>query len=131
MVFRISKKLELHFPTLKIQKSQIYAFADSYSQAAYYLASVSDRVYLHPLGAVDWKGFKTEQLFFKSFEDQYGIKMEVVRHGKFKSAGEPFLADKMSEANRKQMQALISSLWNHFSEDVAKKAEIFLRKVWI
>jgi len=69
----------------------ITAFADVYDQKNYYLSSVADSIYVNPVGGIDFKGLSSEILYFKDFQDKYGIKMEVIRHGKYKSAVEPFL----------------------------------------
>ena len=90
----------------------ITAYADVYSQAAYYLSSVADSVYLNPVGNVDFKGLALEVLFLKDFQDKTGVKFEVVRHGKYKSAVEPFLENEMSEANREQTLGFLQSLWD-------------------
>ena len=71
----------------------IYAYADFYGQKEYYLASVADKVFLNPQGILDFKGLSSEVLFFKDLQEKTGVKMEVVRHGKYKSAVEPFLSD--------------------------------------
>ncbi|MCM2301613.1 MAG: S49 family peptidase, partial [Flavobacteriaceae bacterium] len=78
----------------------VSAYADFYEQKNYYLSSVSDSVFINPLGMLDFRGLSTEVLYFKDFEDKYGVKMEVVRHGKYKSGAEPFLFNKMSDENR-------------------------------
>ena len=98
----------------------IYAYADFYGQKEYYLASVADEVFLNPQGIMDFKGLSSEVLFFKDFQEKTGVKMEVVRHGKYKSAVEPFLADRMSDENRLQIKSLIESLWGSMLEDVAE-----------
>lgn len=97
----------------------IAAYADNYSQRAYYLESVADSIFLNPVGSVDLKGLSAEVLFFKKFQEKYGIKMDVIRHGKYKSAVEPFLEEEMSPANREQTTALIYSIWETFSTDIA------------
>jgi protease-4 len=97
----------------------ITAFSDFYSQRNYYLSSVADTMYINPTGSVDLKGLGAEILFYKDFEDKYGIKMEVIRHGKYKSAVEPFIANKMSDANREQMTELLMSIWSKFKGDIA------------
>ena len=78
----------------------VMAYADAYGQKEYYLSSVADSLFLSPIGQIDFKGLASEILFFKDFQDKYGVKMEVIRHGKYKSAVEPFLENKMSKANR-------------------------------
>ncbi len=102
----------------------VYAYSDFYSQKDYYLASVADEVYLNPVGALDFKGLSTEVLYFKDFQEKTGVKMEVIRHGKYKSAVEPFLSNTMSEENRLQIQELISSIWNVIVDDVSASRDI-------
>ena len=97
----------------------IYAFGDYFSQKGYYLASVSDSIFLHPMGGMEFKGLAAEVLFYKDFQEEYGFKMEVVRHGKYKSAVEPYLEDKMSEANRTQITSLLNSVWESASTAIA------------
>ncbi len=97
----------------------IYAYADLYMQKDYYLASVADSVFLNTVGVMDFKGLSSEVLFFKDFQEKTGIKMEVIRHGKYKSAVEPFLSNEMSEANRTQIKELLGSLWNSMVDDIS------------
>ncbi len=97
----------------------IYAYADFYSQKNYYLSSVADSVFLNPVGGIDFKGLSTEVLYLKDLEDKTGIQMEVIRHGKYKSAVEPFLTNKMSDANREQISSFLNSIWNEFAIDIA------------
>ena len=74
----------------------IFAYADFYTQKDYYLASVADSIFLNPVGVLDFKGLASEVLFFKDLQEKTGVKMEVIRHGKYKSAVEPFIANEMS-----------------------------------
>lgn len=97
----------------------VMAYADSYGQKEYFLSSVADSVFVSPIGQVDFKGLSSEILFFKDFQDKYGVKMEVIRHGKYKSAVEPFLENKMSVSNRIQMEELLGSLWKDILYDVS------------
>ena len=97
----------------------IYAYGDYFSQRGYYLASVSDSIFLHPMGGMEFKGLAAEVLYYKDFQEEYGFKMEVVRHGKYKSAVEPYLESEMSEANRTQISALLNSVWGSISEAIA------------
>ena len=97
----------------------VYAYGDFYMQKDYYLVSVADSIFLNPVGALDFKGLSSEVLFFKDLQEKTGIKMEVIRHGKYKSAVEPFLSNEMSDANRTQIMDLISSLWNSMIEDIS------------
>lgn len=102
----------------------IYTFADFYMQKDYYLASVADSIFINPVGALDFKGLSSEVLFYKDLQEKTGIKMEVIRHGKYKSAVEPFLENEMSEANRTQIKELISSLWNSLVEEISEGRNI-------
>jgi len=102
----------------------IYAFGDYYTQKDYYLASVANKVFLNPVGALDFKGLSTEVLFFKDLQEKSGIKMEVIRHGKYKSAVEPFLANEMSDANRVQLKELLENLWGSMLSDISKSRDI-------
>ena len=102
----------------------IYAYGDFYTQKDYYLASVANEVYLNPVGALDFKGLSTEVLFFKDLQEKSGIKMEVIRHGKYKSAVEPFLANEMSEANRTQIKELLDALWHSMLTNISKSRDI-------
>lgn len=97
----------------------ITAYADFYSQKDYYLSSVADSIYINPTGGIDLKGLGAEILFYKDFEDKYGIKMEVIRHGKYKSAVEPYIANKISDANREQLSELLHSIWDKFKSDMS------------
>lgn len=107
----------------------VWAYANTYSQKEYYLNSVANTVYLNPAGDLDFKGLSSEIMFFKDFQDKSGIHMEVIRHGKYKSAVEPFLENKMSDANREQITALLNSIWATVSADIAKSRNIPLPKL--
>ena len=96
----------------------IYSYGDYYGQKGYYLASVSDSIFLHPMGGMEFKGLAAEVLYYKDFQEKYGFKMEVVRHGKYKSAVEPYLENEMSENNHTQIASLLHSIWNQVSEDI-------------
>lgn len=98
----------------------ITAYGDFFGQKSYYLSSIADSIYLNPIGGIDLKGLGTELLFFKDFQDKYGVKMEVIRHGKYKSAAEPFITNKMSDENREQITELLNSIWTTFKTDISK-----------
>jgi protease-4 len=98
----------------------ITAYSDYYTQKSYYLSSVADSIFINPVGGADFRGLSSEVLYFKDFQDKYGIKMEIIRHGKYKSAVEPFLTDKMSEANREQITSFLTSIWSEIVTDIAK-----------
>lgn len=107
----------------------VFAYSNTYDQKEYYLNSVATTIYLNPVGEMDFKGLATELLFFKDFQDKYGIKMEVIRHGKYKSAVEPFLENKMSAANREQVTSLQNSIWNSMLVDIAISRNISVAKL--
>jgi protease-4 len=102
----------------------VYSYADVYSQKEYYLNSVANTIYINPIGELDFKGLSAEIMFFKDFEEKSGLKMEVIRHGKYKSAVEPFLENKMSDANKEQTTQLLNSIWESVVTDIAKSRKI-------
>ena len=97
----------------------IIAHADAYTQKTYYLATAADKIYLTPTGDFDFKGLQATVLLFKRALDKYGIDMQVIRHGAFKSAVEPFLSDEISDANREQLDVMLSSLWGKMIEEIS------------
>ena len=107
----------------------IYSYADVYSQKEYYLNSVANQIYINPIGELDFKGLSAEIMFFKDFEDKSGLKMEVIRHGKYKSAVEPFLENKMSDANREQTTQLLNSIWNSVVTDISKSRNVSVERL--
>ena len=102
----------------------VYAYANYYSQDEYYLNSIANKVYLNPVGEVDFKGLSAEILYLKELQEKSGVKFEVIRHGKYKSAVEPFLAQEMSPENREQMTVLLQSIWNIIVADIAKSRKL-------
>ena len=102
----------------------VYAYANYYTQGEYYLNSVADQVYLNPMGEVDFKGLSSEIIYMKDLQEKTGVKMEVIRHGKYKSAVEPFLAQEMSPENREQMTVLLNSVWNTIVADISKSRKL-------
>lgn len=98
----------------------VYAYGDMYMQKDYYLASVADSVFLNPTGTLDFRGLSSEVLFFKDLQENSGVKMEVIRHGKYKSAVEPFLSNTMSPENRQQISELLLSIWDTYLEDIGE-----------
>lgn len=108
----------------KLSGKFIYAHSDFFMQKDYYLASVANKIYLNPVGAMDFKGLYSEVLYFKELQEKSGVKMEVIRHGKYKSAVEPYLSDSMSEENRTQIRELLSSIWGTMIEDIANSRNI-------
>lgn len=107
----------------------VYAYANSYSQKEYYINSVADQIYLNPMGEVDLKGLSAEIIYMKDLQEKTGVKMEVIRHGKYKSAVEPFLAQEMSPENREQMTVLLNSVWNSIVVDIAKSRKLSIAQL--
>lgn len=97
----------------------VMAYADVYSQKNYYLSSMADSLFVNPVGYVEFQGLRSERLYYKDFQNQFGVKMEVIRHGKFKSAMEGYLANEMSEANREQTESFLHSIWDEFIQDIS------------
>lgn len=119
-----SKELRDKLEDFKKSKKFVMAYATVFSQKEYYISSVADAVYLNPSGEMEFKGLGTEMLFYKNFQDQTGLKMEIIRHGKFKSAVEPFLAQEISKENREQVTFLLQSIWNSLVADISKNRNV-------
>ena len=102
----------------------IYAYGDLYTQKGYYLASVSDSIFLNPVGILEFKGLASEVLYYKDFQEEYGVKMEVIRHGKYKSAVEPYLENEMSADNRYQIKTLLNDIWETVREEIGEARDL-------
>jgi protease IV len=104
----------------------IYSYSDGISQKAYYLATVADSLIMNPMGTFDFRGLNAELPFFKKAMDKFGIEMQVIRgkNNKFKSAVEPFMYDKMSEANREQTSTYLNSIWDGILKGISKDRNI-------
>lgn len=102
----------------------IVAYGDFYTQGAYYVASVADKVYINPKGAIDWHGIGAQTMFYKDFMAKFGVKYEVVKVGTFKSATETFTEEKMSDANRLQTKTFIDGTWRNVCDAVSKSRGI-------
>ena len=102
----------------------IYAYSDYMSQKGYYVSSVADSIFMNPMGMMQLKGLSSEVLYYQDFQNKYGVKMEVIRHGKYKSAVEPYLQDHMSDENRIQIQSLLDAVWETLRDEVAQSRGI-------
>ena len=122
---------ELRNALIDFKKSEkfIVAHADSYTHGTYYLASVADELYLTPEGSLEFSGLSADIVFFKSMLAKIGIEPVVIRHGKFKSAVEPFLQDEISEANEKQTRKYVQSLWNTLIEGISEQRDISVEQL--
>lgn len=103
---------------------KIIAYADTYSQGSYYLASVTDKIYLNPIGMVDWHGIGAQPVFYKDMLAKFGIKFQVVKVGTFKSATETYTEEHMSDANRLQTKMFLDGTWKQVCNAVSKSRGI-------
>lgn len=107
----------------------IVAYGDIYTQATYYVASVADKVYLNPSGQIDWHGLASQTMFLKDALAKFGVQMQVVKVGAYKSATEMFTGDKMSDANREQVTAFLGGIWQNVCQDVAKSRKVSVEQL--
>jgi protease-4 len=102
----------------------VVAYADNYMQKNYYLATVADKILINPQGMVELKGLSAELMFFKNTLDKLGIEMQVVKVGTYKSAVEPYINTKMSDANREQVSIFLGSIWKNMVGEISKSRKI-------
>ena len=102
----------------------IITYADIYTQGTYYLSSSANKVYLNPQGQIDWHGLSSQPVFVKDLLKKFGVKMQVMKVGTYKSATEMFTGDKMSDANREQTSAYLNSIWGNITKDVSATRNI-------
>jgi protease-4 len=116
---------------LDFKKSEkfIYCYSESLSQSSYYLASVSDKIFVHPQGMIDLRGLASEIIFFKGLLDKIDVDMQIIRHGTYKSAVEPLMLDKMSAANKEQIQTCLGSVWNHIVANISKSRSLDIKTI--
>ena len=124
-----TKALRDELESFKKSGKFVYSYADYYSQRDYYLNSVANSIYLNPIGELEFKGLSAEIMFFKDFQEKSGVKVEVIRHGKYKSAVEPFLENKMSDANKEQTSALLNSVWSSVITEVSKSRNVSVERL--
>jgi len=122
---------EVRNALLKFKESKkfIVAHADYYTHKSYYLASVADNIYLTPEGEIQFMGLSASITMYKSMLEKLGVEPEIIRHGKFKSAIEPFILDEISEANREQTQKFMGSIWNTIVKGVSTQRNISVEKL--
>ncbi|GIV26916.1 MAG: signal peptide peptidase SppA [Bacteroidia bacterium] len=123
------EELRKALQTFKKSGKWIYVYADNYFQGDYYLASVADKIILNPQGHLMWKGLASQISFFKKMLEKLDIQVQIFRHGKFKSAVEPFMLDKMSEENRQQMRSILNSVWGEMLEKISESRHISKEKL--
>lgn len=107
----------------------IITYSTMLTQKAYYLSSISDKIYLNPQGVMEWKGLYSQVMFFKGALEKLGIEAQIFRHGQFKSAIEPYVNDKMSGASRLQTSVLINSIWKDMTEKISKQRNISVQRL--
>lgn len=107
----------------------IIAYGDIYTQSSYYLASVADKVFLNPSGQIEWKGLASQSIYVKDLLAKFGVKMQVVKVGAYKSATEMYTADKMSDANREQVSAFVNGMWDVICNDVSKSRKVPVKQL--
>ena len=107
----------------------IVAYADSYTQGGYYLASVADKIYLNPQGILGLAGLSSQTMFYKGLLQKIGVEMMVFKVGTYKGAVEPFIADKLSDANREQITSYQNSIWGNITKGIAKSRNITVEDV--
>ncbi|MBQ7421030.1 MAG: signal peptide peptidase SppA, partial [Prevotella sp.] len=107
----------------------IVAYGDTYTQGAYYLSSVADKVWLNPQGQVDWHGLAAQKMFVKDLMEKFGVKMQVAKVGSYKSAVEMFTVDKMSDADREQTEAYINGIWQNVTKGVSESRKISVERL--
>ncbi|MGB0882705.1 MAG: signal peptide peptidase SppA [Vicingaceae bacterium] len=108
----------------KKSKKWIISYSEVYTQGTYYLASVADKIYVNPAGIVELKGLATQLMFFKNMLEKLDVDVQIIRHGKFKSAVEPFMLEKMSDSNREQMERILNTAWGSMINHIAASREI-------
>ncbi|WP_111307218.1 signal peptide peptidase SppA [Confluentibacter sediminis] len=131
IVAGITQTKEIRDALLKFKKSGkfITAYSDIYTQKDYYLSSVADTIYLNPAGSLEFKGLYSEQLYLKDIQEKTGLKMEVIRYGKYKSAVEPFLANEMSAENREQISVYLNSIWKQVKQDISESRQVSMENL--
>jgi len=108
----------------KQSKKWIFAYADSYSQGAYYVASVADKIIINPQGMLDWHGLVSQPMFYKDLYAKFGVRYQVVKVGTYKSYTEAYTEEKMSDANRAQVTAFVNGTWWNICKAVSDSRKI-------
>lgn len=118
--------IEIHDALAKFKESGkfIVAYGDTYTQADYLICSVADDLILNPQGNLDWHGLASQSIFFKDALEQFGVKMQIFKVGTYKSAVEPFTETKMSDPNREQVTAFLTTIWDSMVQTVSANRNI-------
>lgn len=107
----------------------IYAYSNAYTQRSYYLASVADSVFMAPEGMFLFNGMSAQVMFYKKALEKVGVEMQVIRHGSYKGAVEPFLRDDLSEENREQIESYVGAMWEKIIEDISESRGMSAEKL--
>lgn len=102
----------------------VYAYTNRTDQNDFFLASLADSIFHHPMGSIEWKGLGSEVTFYKNLGEKYGIEFEIIRHGKYKSAVEPFIRTDLSEENKFQMKTLLTNFWGALVSKVSESRKV-------
>ncbi|MGL5317643.1 MAG: signal peptide peptidase SppA [Bacteroidales bacterium] len=127
--YATDKQLKNSLEKFKQSNKFIYAYSDMYSQKGYYVAATADSIFINPEGMINLNGIILETPFFKDALDKLGIQMQIFKVGTYKSAVEPFIQNKMSDANREQMTALAQSMWSSIKSDIASDRNISVASI--
>ena len=127
----LSQTEEIRNKLLEFKKTgkRIISYSEVYSQLSYYLSSISNSIYLNPEGVIDLKGLSASPMFYKGLLEKLDIDMQIIRHGKFKSAVEPFTLTKMSAENREQMSLFLNSIANNLMDSIANQRGLTISEV--
>ena len=107
----------------------ILSYSEVYGQSAYYISSVADEIYLHPQGILELKGLAYQGMFFKNTLEKLEVEAQIIRHGKFKSAVEPFMLEKMSKSNRMQVSRFLTSLWGDLTKGMSEGRSLSQKEI--
>lgn len=107
----------------------VYAYADNYVQGDYYIASVADSIFLNPIGSIDIHGLSATTFFYKGLMDKIGIEAQILKVGTYKSAVEPFILTKMSDASREQEKHYLGNIWNNICSEIAQNRNTTTLKI--
>ena len=108
----------------KTSGKPVFAFGDVVSKRAYYLGTIADNIYISPTGILEFNGFSMTRMYWKGALDKLGVKMQIFKHGKYKSAVEPFMREDMSEASKEQSEAYLESIYSHYLKNIAKERKV-------
>ncbi|OQX76076.1 MAG: signal peptide peptidase SppA [Bacteroidetes bacterium 4484_276] len=123
--------LEIRDALVKFKESGKFmiAYSEVYTQGSYYLASTADKIYMNPEGMMDFHGLSAELMFFKGTLEKLDMDMQIIRHGKYKSAVEPFMLDKMSPENREQIMALVDGIWGSIIQSISGSRNVSIEEL--